>query len=148
MTRRRREPHPLPRSTLPAAVAIKIAEQPRSDAGETADVVMRLAAPLPAGNRSAFLQAVAAEFAQGKDGIGPGAVHRIARELQRQYLMPGLAGATLHPASGSTDADSTPNPSRNRRGVTVPGKSGGVTGRAGQRSPLKKELPRMGTGKV
>jgi hypothetical protein len=72
--------------TLPPPIAIRIAEQPRSDAGETYDVVMRLAQPLPAQSRRAFLEAVAdALVAQGEQ-IGPGAVHRIARDLQRQYL--------------------------------------------------------------
>ena len=45
--------------------------------------LMTLAAPLEPKERSRFLEAVTAELRPGE--IGPGAVHRIGRQLQQQF---------------------------------------------------------------
>jgi hypothetical protein len=50
------------------------------------DAVLNLAAPLPPQNRNSFLEAIAAELQARGTEAGPGAVHRIARELQPHYL--------------------------------------------------------------
>ena len=54
------------------------------------DIVLALAKPLPPENRDGFLRAIAAELAAHGMPIGPGAVHRVARALQRHYLTPTL----------------------------------------------------------
>jgi hypothetical protein len=56
------------------------------------DAVMNLAAPLPAQNRNRFLETIAAELQARGGEVGPGAVHRIARELQSHflYVMPSI----------------------------------------------------------
>jgi hypothetical protein len=74
-------------SILPPPIADRIAGQPRNDVGEIADVVLRLALPLPPRARKPFMEAVAATLAaQGRDGIGPGAAHRVASEIQGEFL--------------------------------------------------------------
>jgi hypothetical protein len=50
------------------------------------NMVMALAAPLPAQNRVPFLEAIAAEIEANGAEVGPGAVHRIARSLQRRFV--------------------------------------------------------------
>jgi hypothetical protein len=50
-------------------------------------MVMAAAQPLAPEQRDGFLQAVAAELAQ-IPAVGPGAVHRICRQLQREYFDP------------------------------------------------------------
>ena len=47
------------------------------------DTLMALAAPLPIENRAAFIEAIAAELAGAEV---PGAVHRVARRLQRKFF--------------------------------------------------------------
>jgi hypothetical protein len=56
------------------------------------DAVMRAAEPLEPHQRDAFLQAVAAELSHLGDQIGPGSVHRVVRQLQRQYFDPPALG--------------------------------------------------------
>jgi hypothetical protein len=58
------------------------------------DAVMHLAAPLPLQNRKRFLEAIASELQARGAEAGPGAVHRIARELQSHFLyaLPNLRG--------------------------------------------------------
>jgi hypothetical protein len=51
------------------------------------DAVLQAARPLPIGMRDPFLQAVAHALA-GRDVIGPGVVHQVVRELQRQFFDP------------------------------------------------------------
>jgi hypothetical protein len=48
--------------------------------------VMRAAGPVHPTQRSAFLQALAKEF-EGHPAIGPGLVHRLAAQLQRQFTV-------------------------------------------------------------
>jgi len=50
------------------------------------DAVMAAARPIAVDRRDAFLQQVAAEL-QGRQ-IGPGLVHRVCAEAQRQYFDP------------------------------------------------------------
>jgi hypothetical protein len=50
------------------------------------ETVMALAAPLPPENRVPFLEAVADELAAQGAEVGPGAVHRVARSLQRRFV--------------------------------------------------------------
>lgn len=52
------------------------------------DVLMTLASPLPLENRSGFLEAVAAELAAQGAEPGPGAIFRVAKNLQRRFLDP------------------------------------------------------------
>ena len=59
---------------------------PLSLSDDELDVVMNLAAPLPPQNRNNFLEAIAAELQARGAEVGPGAVHRIASELQGRYL--------------------------------------------------------------
>jgi hypothetical protein len=49
--------------------------------------VMQAAAPLPPRDREAFLVDVAGELANYPE-IGPGVVHRVVRQIQRQHLAP------------------------------------------------------------
>jgi hypothetical protein len=51
------------------------------------DVVMNLALPIELTKRAAFLEAVAAALADVPQP-GPGAVHRVARVIQRQFFVP------------------------------------------------------------
>jgi hypothetical protein len=51
------------------------------------DCVMSAARPLPVERRDALLQQVAAELA-GCGEIGPGVVHRVCAEVQRQFFEP------------------------------------------------------------
>jgi hypothetical protein len=44
------------------------------------------AEPILASQRGAFLEALATELRANHDAIGVGAIHRIGRELQRQFL--------------------------------------------------------------
>ena len=60
---------------------------PLSLSAENLDLVLGLARPLEEGRRGAFLQAVAEQLA-AEPMAGPGAVHRIARGLQRQFFDP------------------------------------------------------------
>jgi hypothetical protein len=53
---------------------------------ETA-VVLTLAAPLERGKRDAFLAQVASTLAK-QPARGPGVVHRIGREVQREFFEP------------------------------------------------------------
>lgn len=49
-----------------------------------------MAAPLPPSQRSAVLEAVAAELARyPTEARGPGQLHRLGRDLQRQFLKDG-----------------------------------------------------------
>jgi hypothetical protein len=59
---------------------------PLSLSDDELDAVMNLAAPLPPQNRNRFLEAIAAELQARGAEVGPGAVHRIARELQSHFL--------------------------------------------------------------
>jgi hypothetical protein len=52
------------------------------------DAVMAAARPIPIERRDAFLQQVAAEL-RGRE-IGPGLVHRICAEVQREHFDPPL----------------------------------------------------------
>jgi hypothetical protein len=49
------------------------------------DAVMRAARPIEPGQRDAFLHAVA--HALSGQEIGPGTVHRVVAELQRQFTL-------------------------------------------------------------
>jgi hypothetical protein len=49
--------------------------------------VMTAAAPINVERRNAFLQQIASELAKC-DEIGPGLIHRIVRETQRQFFDP------------------------------------------------------------
>jgi hypothetical protein len=51
------------------------------------DHILAAARPLPVGARDAFLQSVARALS-GRDVVGPGTVHQVCRELQRQYFDP------------------------------------------------------------
>jgi hypothetical protein len=51
------------------------------------DAVMAAARPLPVDLRDPFLQVVAHALS-GRDVIGPGTVHQVCRELQRQFFDP------------------------------------------------------------
>lgn len=51
------------------------------------DAVMQAARPLPIDMRDPFLQAVAHSLA-GHAVVGPGVVHQVCRELQRQFFDP------------------------------------------------------------
>jgi hypothetical protein len=53
-------------------------------------VVMQAAQPLAPDQRDGFLQAVAAELAQ-IPAVGPGAVHRVCRQLAAAILRPASA---------------------------------------------------------
>jgi hypothetical protein len=52
--------------------------------------LFELARPIPPPLRSAFLQAVAAALATSS-AVGPGAVHRVAAELQKRFTLEPLA---------------------------------------------------------
>jgi hypothetical protein len=69
---------------------------PLSLSDDELDAVMNLAQPLPPQNRNAFLEAIAAELQARGAEAGPGAVHRVARELQPRflYVMPNIRNAT------------------------------------------------------
>jgi hypothetical protein len=54
------------------------------------DMLLTLAQPLPPENRTRFLEAIAAELAAQGAELGPGSVHRIARELQKRFFTPSL----------------------------------------------------------
>jgi hypothetical protein len=49
--------------------------------------VLAAARPLPVDLRDPFLHAVAHELS-GRAEVGPGVVHRVCRELQRQFFSP------------------------------------------------------------
>jgi hypothetical protein len=51
------------------------------------DAVLQAARPLAVEMRDPFLQAVAHALA-GRDVVGPGTVHQVCRELQRQFFDP------------------------------------------------------------
>jgi hypothetical protein len=51
------------------------------------DAVLQAARPLPLELRDPFLQAVAHALA-GRAEVGPGTVHQICRELQREFFDP------------------------------------------------------------
>jgi hypothetical protein len=51
------------------------------------DAVLQAARPLPVDLRDPFLQAVAHALS-GRDVVGPGTVHQVCRELQRQFFDP------------------------------------------------------------
>jgi hypothetical protein len=59
---------------------------PLSLTDDEMNTVMALAAPLPPENRVPFLEAIADELAANGAEVGPGAVHRIARTLQRRFV--------------------------------------------------------------
>jgi hypothetical protein len=52
---------------------------------EELGAVMAIAEPILISQRSAFLRALAAELQACPDTVGPGAIHRIGRELQRRF---------------------------------------------------------------
>jgi hypothetical protein len=51
------------------------------------DAVMAAARPISVDRRDAFLQAVAASLGAGRE-LGPGVVHRVCAEVQRQHFDP------------------------------------------------------------
>jgi hypothetical protein len=52
------------------------------------------ARPLPPRQRDGFLRAVASELSKCRGELGPGAIHRVVRETQRQFFdPPNLQGA-------------------------------------------------------
>jgi len=51
------------------------------------DAVLAAARPLPVAVREPFLQVVAIALS-GHDVVGPGVVHQVCRELQRQFFNP------------------------------------------------------------
>jgi hypothetical protein len=51
------------------------------------DAVMAAARPLPVALRDPFLQAVAHALS-GRAVVGPGTVHQVVRDLQRQFFDP------------------------------------------------------------
>jgi hypothetical protein len=51
------------------------------------DAVMAAARPLDRNQRDAFLQAVAHELRKAGGAVGPGVVHRVCAELQRQFVL-------------------------------------------------------------
>jgi hypothetical protein len=53
---------------------------------EQLDALLRAATPIPPGDRSSFLEAVAAKL-NGKE-LGDGIVFRTIREIQARYLSP------------------------------------------------------------
>ena len=53
---------------------------------EEMDLLLSLAAPIAAAQRSAFLDAVAAAI--GEQASGPGLVHQTARRIQRDFWTP------------------------------------------------------------
>jgi hypothetical protein len=53
---------------------------------EEMDVLLGLAAPIAFGRRREFMEAVAATLA-GCPQVGPGEVHRRAKELQRNFVV-------------------------------------------------------------
>ncbi len=58
------------------------------------NTVMALAQPLPPENRVPFLEAVADELAANGAEVGPGALYRVARGLQRRFVdLPSTAHA-------------------------------------------------------
>jgi hypothetical protein len=59
---------------------------PLSLSDQELEIVMRAAGPLPAQDRSRFLEAVIAELAHySRDEIGEGSIARVAHTLQRQF---------------------------------------------------------------
>lgn len=52
------------------------------------DIVFAAARPLDVDLRDPFLQAVANALMHERGPIGPGVVHRVCRELQRQFFVP------------------------------------------------------------
>jgi hypothetical protein len=60
---------------------------PASFSTEEMDVLRSLAQPLAAGKRDAFLEAVASAL-DSTGARGPGRVHQVAREVQRQFFNP------------------------------------------------------------
>jgi hypothetical protein len=73
---------------------------------EELDVVMNLAAPLPPQTRNNFLEAIAAELQARGAEVGPGAVRRIASELQGRYLH-AIGETSFDPKSCRWRADRT-----------------------------------------
>jgi hypothetical protein len=67
---------------------------PLSLSDEEQDVLLRLAKPLDVVMRDAFFHACAIELGRYKpEQLGPGLVHRIGRQLQREFLR---APSTAH----------------------------------------------------
>jgi hypothetical protein len=61
---------------------------PLSFSDDEITAIMRLAEPVPIENRAAFFEAIAAELAANGAEVGPGAIHRVARSLQRRFVEP------------------------------------------------------------
>ena len=55
---------------------------------EEMDLLLALAAPIDQQLRPQFLQEVAAELEASGQAGGPGAVHRVARKVQRRFFDP------------------------------------------------------------
>jgi hypothetical protein len=52
------------------------------------DAVLMAARPIAPDRRDAFLQQIADELGKLGDQLGPGAVHRVVRAVQRSYFDP------------------------------------------------------------
>ena len=61
---------------------------PMSLTDDEMNTIMALAAPLPQESRAGFLEAIAAELAVQGAEVGPGAIYRVARGLQRRFVEP------------------------------------------------------------
>ena len=52
------------------------------------DAILRAAGPIDVDRRDGFLQAVASALASHPGEVGPGVVHRVCAEVQRQHFDP------------------------------------------------------------
>ena len=71
--------------------------KPLSLSDEQMDAIMRAAQPLPPGERSSFLEAVATAL-RDQPAIGDGSVHRTIVAVQQRFLRPPFMSA----AGGAT----------------------------------------------
>ena len=67
-------------------MALPVTFQPLGLDAEGLDALMTLAAALRPKDRPPFLKALAAELQTHPGEIGAGAIHRVGRQLQRQFL--------------------------------------------------------------
>ena len=67
---------------------------PISVSDDELDAVMSAAAPPAPKDRNSFLRAMAVELARHRGEIGPGLIHRVARDVQKRYFdAPDLFGS-------------------------------------------------------
>jgi hypothetical protein len=60
------------------------------------DAVITACQPLESGRRDAFLRELAAELGRYRGGLGPGAVYRVIRDVQRHHFDPPDLGGLCH----------------------------------------------------